>query len=125
MDIIRDTKRWLYDLFLHDQAVKQEMGRAATAIGYGLNPEQYTRPFPGSNTNVVIQKNGKLLPLLGGLLLGVGGTVLGGLLLAKNVGVPLPVPGVEWPVKEFDIDWKAKFDGKGLNFEIEKIRPVN
>jgi hypothetical protein len=47
------AKNWLRELFLWDTAQKQEVARAAMATGFGLNPQQYIKPFPGSNTSNV------------------------------------------------------------------------
>lgn len=126
-----DTKKFLQDLFVHDTAVKQEIGRAAAAIGYGLNPYQYSRPFPGSTTvNISEQQPPAVQPapsaprsgltekaLLSALLLGGGG--LAGWLASHQGGAPaLPVApgttistpkGVEWEIR-----WKMGPDGKWI-----------
>lgn len=50
------TRQWLFDLFVHDTAEKMRVARAAMALGYGLDPIEYARPFPGSSVNIVMNE---------------------------------------------------------------------
>lgn len=113
------TKRWLHDLFVHDTSVKQEIGRAATAAGYGLDPQQFARPFPGSTTTVTIapltpsQTTNAGKWLAAALLLALAGSGFGLWALAKP-GVSLPLSssgGIEGASQEIEIRWKV-VDGK-------------
>lgn len=144
---LEQTKSHLQDLFLHDVAVKQEIGRVAVAQGYGLNPEQFRRPFPGSTQNITIMQNQPqtaaeptasqaepaaapasvgFLQSPAGKLLGkaVGATLLGGpvgaglVYLGTLLGQGGQPAAPPKPV-EFELQWKV-VDGK---FE-QKIVPV-
>ena len=44
---------WLYTLLTHDKNQTQAILRAATALGYGLDPEKYVSQFPGSTVNIM------------------------------------------------------------------------
>ena len=46
---------WVYTLFAHNMNETQTILRAATALGYGLDPSKYVSTFPGSSVNVVVQ----------------------------------------------------------------------
>jgi len=46
---LRETARdWFRQMYAWDIARKQDLVRAAMAKSYGLDPAEYTRPFPGS-----------------------------------------------------------------------------
>jgi len=81
MTTAEQTKQFLHDLFVHDASVKQEMGRAAAALGYGLPAEDYRRPFPGSQTttNVTVTPPPEAPPVAAAAssALGTAGKVLG------------------------------------------------
>lgn len=49
--------RWLHnmaELLVHHYNQSSNISRAAAAMGYGLNPYEYTHPYPGSTNNIVM-----------------------------------------------------------------------
>lgn len=90
----QDTKLHLHNLWLHDTQQKMLQARAASALGFGLDPSNYARPFPGSSTNITVQETrsgsvGKTAGVLAAGLLGGGGmaaaaAALLGLLAARG-----------------------------------------
>ena len=50
---IEEARDWLRQLFVWDVNMRQNYMRAAHAQHLGLDPAQYTRPFPGSPTVVL------------------------------------------------------------------------
>ncbi|MER3416746.1 MAG: hypothetical protein C4297_11120 [Gemmataceae bacterium] len=56
------VRHWLYDLFLFHSAEQDRIQRAVTALGYGLDPAEYARPFPGSPTYISLHPAGRRLP---------------------------------------------------------------
>jgi hypothetical protein len=49
---MESARDWLRQTVVVDAAERQHIARAALAKNLGLNPDQYTRPFPGSPTVV-------------------------------------------------------------------------
>lgn len=89
--VAEQSKEHLHDVWLDDFAQKAHILRTATALGYGLDPDKYSRPFPGTQTSttssVEVQRTsgvGKMLAvaLAGATGAGVLGTGLAGAGLA-------------------------------------------
>jgi hypothetical protein len=51
---VETLKEWCRQLFAFDAAQKQHILRAAAAKSYGLDPDKYTSPFPGSPQSYVV-----------------------------------------------------------------------
>ena len=97
MSSVREqTLAHLHDIWLDDIAKQKHILRAAQAKGYALEPNDFTRPFPGSSTTVNMNQSGggTLAKLLGPLLMMAGGTgaTLGGLFLMNQQRQPTPSP---------------------------------
>lgn len=79
--MLADTREqilsWLGESFTDDVAQKLDIQRAAMARGYGLDPKQFTRPYPGSSVNVnLLQRTGLASGLAKLALAGVTGAGL-------------------------------------------------
>lgn len=74
--VAEQSKAHLHDVWLDDFAQKAHIMRTATALGYGLNPEQYSRPFPGTQTSSSVevkQTSSGVGKVVGAALLGLAG----------------------------------------------------
>ena len=114
----------LKDQWTHDYAQKLLLGRAAVAKGYGLKPEDYVSPMPGTSTviNVTppIQPPSVVPPsrpaglakwiLAAALAAGSAGT--GGYFLGKPAAPPSTGKEQEWEVKVKVVDGKLVPDGQ-------------
>src|SRR5580704_10518443 len=62
--MVADTnfRNWLGELFVHDVGEKQRITRAAMSKGLGINPVDYARPYPGSNSSTVNNVTSANLP---------------------------------------------------------------
>lgn len=123
---INDVKDWLRQLMVWDNAEKGHILRAGMAQNLGLDPAQYTRPFPGSPSTVTIMNtptqpatltggqpmvsktpNPWLIGfgILTGLLAGAAGTFMGLKALPDK-------PAIEQKAQEWQIKWWIDKDGK-------------
>lgn len=117
----------LRQLFVWDTAEKQRINRAAAAMGYGLSPDAYARPFPGSPPTTVTIMQQTEAPRSGllkkaliatALAVGAGGGGAAALLARKPeqaVTAPPPPPSQEPPAagpQEYEIPWEIGPDGK-------------
>lgn len=59
---IETTKDWLRQLLVWHTAQYQEIQRAALARAQGLDPAQYSRPFPGSPQSTTVVVGGEAAP---------------------------------------------------------------
>lgn len=104
---------WFYQLFAWDQSERQRIDRAAAAMGYGLDPNQYVHPFPGSPpSNTVINmepsKRNMFVPLC---FIGLLGLVAG---LSIALWYSLPSKHSQSP-QEWEIKWKVREDGEWMD----------
>jgi hypothetical protein len=53
-DLRKRVLDWMYTLFAHHTNESQAIGRAAAALGYGLDPKEYVSTFPGSTVNTIV-----------------------------------------------------------------------
>lgn len=128
------TRLWLYDLFAHDAAEKMRVARAAMALGYGLDPNEYARPFPGSSVNIVMndsqsQPSTKTNRIsqpgwnpLALLLAGALGALGMNLVRPTAAPLPAPVPAAVAPAhKEIEVTWKI--DKGQLKTDVRQVEP--
>ena len=54
---VETVRDWLRQACAWDFAERQNLQRAAASMAYGLSPEQYARPFPGSPGSSVVIMN--------------------------------------------------------------------
>lgn len=84
--VAEQSQAHLHDVFLDDFAQKSHMMRAVTALGYGLNPSDFSRPFPGTTTSssssVEVKRTSGVGKMLGAALLGATGAGIVGAGLA-------------------------------------------
>ena len=98
--VSEQSKAHLHDVWLDDFAQKAHIMRTATALGYGLDPAQYSRPFPGTQTSssLEVKRTSGVGKLLGGALLGLAGAgVLGTGLAAAGVGAYAALKSAQAP----------------------------
>lgn len=112
---------WLNTIALHDVAEKMQIGRAAAAKGWGLDPREWAHPF--GSTNVTLPSPNMLKTAA----LTIGSALLGGLgTYAVNSLVPdSPPPAAAAPVapggpQEFDVTIEA-VDGEMRVTEVEQV----
>jgi hypothetical protein len=55
-EIKERTLQFLHDLWIDDTAQTMHILRSATAAGFGFEPKEFSRPFPGSAVNVNLQQ---------------------------------------------------------------------
>lgn len=127
------TRQFLYDTHVDDVRQKQNILRAAMATGYGLDPGNYTRPFPGSTTitNVTQAGAGALKQMaIGGLsALAAGGLVAAAATVFSSLGdvskQPSPAPPTaaasETAPAELRVKWWIEDDETGG--KVEELPP--
>jgi len=112
------TLQNLHDAWLWDIAEQQRTQRAATAIGYGLNPYEFARPFPGTSSNLSVVQNsssgiGRMAAAIAGMaaLCGVGasGALLGAWALGALGAVGQAQPGKMTP-QEYEVIFESDGD---------------
>ena len=134
---VEKARDWLRQLFVWDHAEKQQIARAGQALGYGLDPDKFVRPFPGSPSNTTVniapaQRGGGLGKVLGVVALlgtfGLAGTlgmaVLDKLKSGEQNRSPAPVQpkAVEQQPHEWEVRWKLGPDGKWQT-EVVPVKP--
>lgn len=116
----------LYDRWLYDVEEKQRTERAAHAIGYGLNPYEFAKPFPrpvpaafAGEAPKAASTVSKLLPAAA-MLLG-GGTVGAGIVgLATLFGGTSQPAGATAEVTPAEYEVIFEANGKKLRVEESK-----
>lgn len=104
VDVTKEQRELLYNIFTHDYAEKAHIARMAMAKGFGLS-RRVTMPFPqlpSSNTTVNVTGGGRaggIAKTLGAMALGAGLLGAGGLgaaavmgLLPKTPTAPIVAP---------------------------------
>jgi len=124
MSLKETVRDWLRQSFAWDFSEKQRIQRAAMATGLGMNPEQYARPFPGSNTTVTNyhQSGGngtKILTTLALLTAGLGGGWLIGNSLRPETAVA-PVTASEELEAVYE---EQQPDGSWKEVKRESLKP--
>jgi hypothetical protein len=141
--ILDDTRQMMYDIFAHHNAENHRINRAVQALGYGLDPAEYARPFPGSNTTFNItpppQSNGNhtwlkvalfTLAAVFLLFLTVGLTALALAFLWRNPAAATPppaaapVPSAETKVGAVELEVKWRQDDQGeWRTDVKQVPP--
>jgi len=55
-EIKERTLQFVHDMYVDDVAQTMHILRSATAAGFGFEPKEFSRPFPGTAVNVNLQQ---------------------------------------------------------------------
>lgn len=127
MSSLKETVRdWMRQAFAWDFTEKQRIQRAAMATGLGMNPEQYARPFPGSNTTVTNYHQsgggnaGKILTTAALVAAGLGG----GWMIGNTMRPTTPAATLTVPAEELEAVYEEQQpDGSWKEVRRESLKP--
>lgn len=120
------TLQNVHDAWVWDVAEQQRILRAATATGFGLDPQTYARPFPGTppqQTFVAVEQNRNRLGGLATAALvaatGLGGVGLGGIAASQvlNAVARNPAPAA---TSVEPAEYEVIFESNGKRIDVEK-----
>lgn len=118
-----DVQRWLGELMAYHVGEQQRLQRAVAAKGYGLNPLEFSRSYPGSvqTTNLQqvtapakaqeppMQSNGFARKALmgGALAVTLASGIVGYQALARPRADPAPQPAPVLQEQEYEVQWQV------------------